>query len=104
MKELIKKIIEFREERDWKQFHTPANLAKSITLEASEILEHFQWNDEYNKEELSDEIADVFAYLVLMADAIGADLEDIVLKKIKQNELKYPVELAKGSSTKYTKL
>ncbi len=102
MKELIDQIIKFRDERDWKQFHTPANLAKSISLESAEILEHFQWNDEFDKEELSEEIADVFIYVALMADSIDVDLTEIVKKKLALNNEKYPVSKSKSSSKKYT--
>ncbi len=104
MEKLISEIIKFRDARDWKQFHTPSNLAKSISIEAAEILEHFQWNDDFDKEKLSEEVADVFTYLVLLADAIDVDLEEIVRAKLKKNNVKYPVKLAKGNSKKYTEL
>lgn len=104
MQELISKILKFRDARDWKQFHSPENLAKSISIEAGEILEHFQWNNQFNSDEVGEELADVFMYLVLMADAIDVDLKEVVLKKLATNESRYSVEKAKGNSTKHTKL
>lgn len=94
----------FNEERDWDQFHTPENLAKSICIEAGELLECFQWNNEYDRTELCDELADVLSYCYMLADKIGADIEDIVLNKLEKTRKKYPVEKAKGVSTKYDKL
>jgi len=102
MKEIIEKILEFRDERDWKQFHTPEKLAISISLEAAELLENFQWNNDYDKENVSKELADIFLYCLLMADSVGIDLKEETLKKIEKNRLKYPVEKAKGNSKKYT--
>ncbi len=102
MEKLIRQILKFRNDRDWKQFHTPENLAKSISLESAEILEHFQWDNNFDPKLLSEEVADVFIYLVLMADSIGVDLETIVKKKLQINEDKYPVEKARGNSKKYT--
>ena len=84
MEELKEKIIEFQQERDWKKFHTPENLAKSISIEAAELLEHFQWNKEYNKDEVVDELADVLNYCILMADALNVDVKEIVLNKIEK--------------------
>ena len=104
MDELIQKIIKFQTERDWKQFHTPENLAKSISIEAAELLEHFQWTKEYDKEEVVDELADVLNYCFLMADALDVDVKEIILKKMEKTAKKYPVEKAKGISTKYNKL
>lgn len=103
--EKVKKVIdEFNKARDWSKFHTPENLAKSISIEAGELLECFQWNNEYDREELIEELADVQAYCIILAEKIGVDLEQIVLDKYKKNEKKYPVKKAKGVSTKYTKL
>jgi len=99
MEELKEKIIEFQQERDWKKFHTPENLAKSISIEAAELLEHFQWNKEYNKDEVVDELADVLNYCILMADALNVDVKEIVLNKIEKNAIKYPKK-SKGKSTK----
>lgn len=104
MEELREKIIKFQSERDWKQFHTPENLAKSICIESAELLEHFQWNKEYNKEEVVDELADVLNYCILMADALDVDIKEIVLNKMEKNAIKYPVKKSKGKSTKYNKL
>ena len=104
MDELMQELIKFQTERDWEQFHTPENLAKSISIEAAELLEHFQWNNEYNKEEVVDELADVINYCFLMADALDVDVKEIVLNKMKKSAKKYPVEKAKGISTKYDKL
>ena len=104
MYELMQNIIKFQTERDWKQFHTPENLAKSISIEAAELLEHFQWNNEYDKEEVVDELADVLNYCFLMADALDVDIKEIILNKMEKTAKKYPVEKAKGISTKYDKL
>ena len=97
-------IIKFNEERDWDQFHTPANLAKSIAIEAGELLECFQWDDDYALGEVSDELADVFNYCIVMAEKLGVDLVAITRDKLAKNAAKYPVEKAKGKSTKYDKL
>ena len=103
--EKAKQIIdEFNKARDWSKFHTPENLAKSISIEAGELLECFQWNNEYDRQELIEELADVQAYCIILAEKIGVDLEQIVLDKYKKNEKKYPVQKAKGVSTKYNKL
>ena len=104
MDELMRELIKFQTERDWEQFHTPENLAKSISIEAAELLEHFQWNEEYEKEEVVDELADVINYCFLMADALDVDVKEIVLNKMEKTAKKYPVEKAKGVSTKYDKL
>ena len=104
MKELQEKIEKFNEERDWDQFHSPENLAKSIAIESGELLECFQWNSNFNKKEVCKELADVVNYSILLADKLGVRLEDIVLEKLEENRRKYPVEKAKGKSTKYTKL
>ena len=104
MNDLMQEIKQFNEERDWNQFHSPENLAKSISIEAGELLECFQWNNDYNKEEVCEELADVFTYCLMMADKLGVDPKDIILKKLDKTRKKYPVEKAKGVSTKYTKL
>ena len=101
----ILRIKQFTEDRDWDQFHTPVNLAKSISIEASELLECFQWSDtDYNREHVCEELADVMNYCIQMADKLGVDLDQIINNKIDQNEKKYPVEAAKGSAAKYTEL
>lgn len=107
--ETINQIFKFRDDRDWKQFHNPKDLAISISLEASELLEVFQWSgaetSSNNKiEEIKEELADVVNYCVLMADACGLDLDEIVQTKIEKNNEKYPVEKSKGKSDKYDKL
>ena len=104
MEELMKDLIKFQSERDWKQFHTPENLAKSISIEAAELLEHFQWNKEYDKDEVVDELADVLNYCFLMANALDVNVKEIILNKMEKTAKKYPVEKAKGISTKYDKL
>ena len=110
IKNIIDKIKKFRDERDWMQFHDPKNMAVSIIIEASELLEHFQWKtkeevEKYldeNQEEVRDEIADIALYLFELADNLGVDLLDAMEKKLEKNEKKYPVEKAKGSHKKYT--
>lgn len=104
MKEVTKEILKFNAERDWDQFHSPENLAKSICIESGELLECFQWNNEYNIEEVKSELADVINYALLLADKLGVDPEQIVLDKMKETAKKYPIEKAKGKSTKYNKL
>ena len=104
MKELEEKIVKFAEDRDWLQFNTPENLAKSISIEAGELLECFQWNNDYNKDELKYEIADVMNYCILLCHQIGVNPKQIVLDKMEISEKKYPVEKSKGKSTKYDKL
>ena len=102
---LKEKIIKFNEDRDWDQFHSPANLAKSVAIEAGELLECFQWDDEnFDKEHVCEEMADVFTYLINMADRLDVDLIDITDKKIDKNALKYPVDKARGKNTKYNRL
>ena len=104
-KETIERIRRFSEERDWDQFHSPANLAKSISIEANELLECFQWDEEhYDLEEAKEELADVINYCLQMANKLDVDVIDIVNKKMDETEKKYPVDKAKGVSTKYTKL
>lgn len=112
VKNIIEKIKKFRDDRDWMQFHDPKNMAVSIILEASELLEHFQWKtikevEEYanqNQDEIKDEIADIALYLFELADNLDIDLIDAMGKKLAKNEKKYPVEKAKGRHTKYNKL
>ena len=104
MKELQERIEKFNEERDWDQFHSPENLAKSISIEAGELLECFQWNNEYDLEEVKEELADVLNYCIQLANKLGVDSKQIVLEKMDKNAKKYPVEKSKGKSTKYNKL
>ncbi len=101
----LERIRKFTTDRDWDQFHSPANLAKSISIEASELLECFQWDEEnFNLEHVKEELADVIVYCVDMLDKLGLDVDEIVNEKMTKNEAKYPVEKAKGSSAKYDKL
>ena len=112
MKELIKRVAKFRDERDWRKFHTPKNLAISLVIEASELLEIFQWTfDEElydvirsKRDEIEEEIADVLIYLLLLADVLNIDLEKAFFKKMEKNEERYPVEKAKGRADKYSEL
>ncbi|WP_071442644.1 nucleotide pyrophosphohydrolase [Traorella massiliensis] len=104
MQKAIKEIIEFNKEREWDQFHSPENLAKSIVIEAVELLECFQWNNNYDKEKVCEELADVVNYCIVMANQLQVDLETIVLDKLEKNRQKYPVEKAKGNSKKYNEL
>lgn len=105
MKEIIKELEQFNKERDWDQFHSPENLAKSISIEAGELLECFQWDSKnYNKAEVCEELADVFTYCIQMAMKLEVDPKAIILKKLEKTKKKYPVEKAKGVSTKYNKL
>ena len=103
--ETIERIRRFSQERDWEQFHTPANLAKSISIEANELLECFQWSDtDYDPAHVGEELADVMVYCRNLLDALGLDEDAIVMSKMKQNEAKYPVEKARGSAAKYDQL
>ncbi len=109
---LIKKIVKFNKERAWKQFHNPKDLAISLSLEASEVLEHFQWKnkeevEEYiksHKEHIGEELADVFYWVLLMSHDLKIDIIKASEKKLKKNIEKYPVKKAKGKHTKYTEL
>ena len=102
--DVIKALREFVSERDWSQFHTPENLAKSISIEASELLENYQWNSEANLEQVQDELADVLTYCLLLADKLGLDPNEIILEKLAKTQQKYPVEKARGRSDKYDQL
>ncbi len=108
-KETIDAVLQFRDARNWKQFHNPKDLAISISLEAAELLEVFQWsaqdvNCEDKIDKIKEELADVMNYCILMADTCSLDLDEILMKKVKENDAKYPVEKAYGSKTKYTNL
>jgi len=102
--ELVQKLRAFVAERDWQQFHTPENLAKSISIESAELLECFQWNSEADEAKVREELADVLTYCLLLADKYGFDLEEIVLEKLEQTKAKYPVDKAFGKSDKYDQL
>lgn len=104
--ETINQVIKFRDERNWKQFHNPKDLAISISLEAAELLEIFQWSGsdtvcESKKEKIKEELADVLNYCILMADVCNLDMDEIIQEKVKRNSEKYPVEKAKDSAKKY---
>ena len=101
----INRIRKFVADRDWSQYHSPANLAKSISIEANELLECFQWSDtDYNLQHVKEELADVLVYCRDMLDALELDEDEIINMKMDMNEKKYPVEKAKGSNKKYTEL
>ena len=107
--ETVEKVLKFRDDRSWKQFHNPKDLAISISLEAAELLEVFQWSAEditcgEKTDKIREELADVICYCILMADACGLDLDEIVREKLQKNNEKYPVEKAYGSKAKYTEL
>lgn len=103
--ETLNRIRKFTADRDWDQFHTPGNLAKSISIEANELLECFQWSDtEYDLEHVKEELADVIVYCQDMLDRLGLDVDEIVMSKMAKNEAKYPVEKARGSAAKYDEL
>jgi len=112
LNELIKRIIAFRNARDWKQFHNPKDVALSLVLEAAEVMEHFQWKskeemEKYivtNKSDIGEELADVLYWVLLMSADLNIDILNALEEKIKKNEEKYPVEKSKGRHTKYTKL
>ena len=107
--ETIQRVLKFRDDRDWLQFHTPKDLAISMSLEAAELLEVFQWSGRDVEcsgklDKIREELADVLSYCILMADVCGLDLDEIMNAKIDRNEAKYPVEIARGSAAKYTEL
>ena len=104
METIKNEIKKFNEERDWDQFHSPENLAKSIAIESGELLECFQWNNNFKKEKVCDELADVFNYCFLLADKLGVDPKEIILNKLEKTRQKYPIEKSKGTSKKYTEL
>ena len=106
IQEIINTLIDFRDERDWEQFHNPKDLALAINVEAGELLELFLWKnpEEAKKEKVKEELADIFAFAFLLADKYGFDVKQIVLDKIRMNGEKYPVEKAKGTAKKYNEL
>ncbi len=104
MEDVKAAVVKFTKDRDWDQFHSPANLAKSISIESGELLECFQWGDDFDKEKVCKELADVVNYAILLADKLDVKLEDIIMAKLEENAKKYPVDKAKGSSKKYTEL
>ncbi|MCC7575091.1 nucleotide pyrophosphohydrolase [Candidatus Woesearchaeota archaeon] len=112
LEDFIKRIIKFRDARDWKQFHNPKDVSLSLVLEANEVMEHFQWKNEkeitkhiiQNKTEIGNELADVLYWVLLMSHDLEIDILEALKRKLELNENKYPVEKAKGNHTKYNKL
>lgn len=106
MNEIIDALKKFRDERDWKQFHNPKDLSIGLSIEAAELLEAFLWKqpEDADLHKIKEELADVFAFAFLLADACQLDVKEIILAKIKQNEEKYPVSKSKGSARKYNEL
>lgn len=110
--ELVKKIIAFRDARDWKQFHNPKDVSLSLVLEAGEVMEHFQWKSKEeieryvvgHREDIGEELADVLYWVLLMSHDLNINILDALEDKLKKNEEKYPVEKAKGKHNKYTEL
>jgi NTP pyrophosphatase (non-canonical NTP hydrolase) len=104
--ELTQKLIAFRDARDWKQFHNPKDLAVALTIESAELLEAFLWktSEEASKDKIKEELADILAYALLLADACELDVAEIVSDKLEANNLKYPVDKAKGSAKKYNEI
>lgn len=103
-KKTLDRVRHFTSDRDWDQYHTPANLAKTIIIEAGELLECFQWNDDYDIKKVREELADVIVNCQNLADKLGLDVDEIVNAKMEQNEKKYPVEKSKGRAKKYNEL
>jgi NTP pyrophosphatase (non-canonical NTP hydrolase) len=99
--ELLLALRQFVSERNWEQFHTPENLAKSISIESAELLELFQWAEPSNLEDVKDELADILTYCILLADKYDLDVEEIILEKLDKTKSKYPIDKAYGSSEKY---
>jgi NTP pyrophosphatase (non-canonical NTP hydrolase) len=112
LRKITKIIRKFRDEREWKQFHNPKDMALSLVLEAGEVMEHFQWKNELevdkylrtNKSLVAEELADVFYWVLLMSSDLGIDIKKSIIQKIDKNKEKYPVRRAKGNNTKYNKL
>jgi NTP pyrophosphatase (non-canonical NTP hydrolase) len=106
MDELREALLKFRNDRDWEQFHNAKDLALALNVEAGELLELFLWKDaqQANPEKVKEELADIFAYAILLADKYGFDIQEIVLEKIQKNAVKYPVDKAKGTAKKYDEL
>ena len=100
----LEEVRRFVAERDWKQFHTPENLAKSISIESAELLELFQWGSDADESDIKDELADVLTYCILLADQYGLDPYELVIQKLEKTKEKYPVEKSKGKSDKYDRL
>ena len=103
-KKTLRRIRKFNKERDWEQFHTPVNLAKTIAIESTELLECFQWNDDFDITRVKEELADVICNCQNLLDALNLDVDQIINSKMDQNEKKYPVEKSRGKCEKYTDL
>lgn len=103
-KKTLRRIRKFNKDRDWEQFHTPVNLAKTIAIESTELLECFQWNDDFDITRVKEELADVICNCQNLLDALNLDVDQIINSKIDQNEKKYPVEKSRGKCEKYTDL
>jgi dCTP diphosphatase len=101
---LVEQLRQFVDEREWSQFHTAENLAKSISIESAELLECFQWNQDVDLARVHEELGDVLTYCILLADKLNRDIESLVLDKLEMTKTKYPVEKSRGRSTKYTDL
>lgn len=106
LKDTIKKLLKFRDQRDWEQFHNSKDLALAISIEASELLELFLWkdSDDVNEEKLKEELADILSFCFYLAHKHNLDINEIISDKIEKNNNKYPVEKAKGTAKKYTEL
>ena len=106
IQEITEELIKFRNARDWEQFHNPKDLALAINIEAGELLQLFLWKnaEDADKEKVKAELADIFAFAILLANKYDFDIKEIILEKIKQNGIKYPIEKAKGTSKKYNEL
>lgn len=103
--ETLERIRRFTSDRDWEKYHTPENLAKSVSIEAGELLECFQWSTEqFELDDVKDELADVLVYCIQMAETLGLDIDELIMRKMDKNEKKYPVEKSRGNSVKYDKL
>ena len=106
LQEVIDALIHFRNERDWEQFHNPKDLAMALSIESSELLEEFLWKkpEDANRHKVKEELADVFAYALLLSDNYGFDVKEMIMQKISTNAIKYPVNKSKGTAKKYTDL
>lgn len=104
MQDVQNAILDFTKKRDWDQFHSPENLAKSIAIEAGELLERFQWNNDCDRDAVQSELADVMTYCFLLSDKMQLDMREIIMKKLNESDHKYPVAKARGRSVKYTEL
>ncbi len=103
--ETLERIRRFTSDRDWEKYHTPENLAKSVSIEAGELLECFQWSaEQFELDDVKDELADVLVYCIQMAETLDLDVDELIMRKMDKNEKKYPVEKSRGNSVKYDKL